>query len=413
MLMMNINKMTGSKAMMFILTAILGAAVLVSCRKTDVAKKMVLTVAVQYPDGYTATTGAGIKVKVNYASSARTDSATTDAAGKAIFTLPSGIYNITATGETSEFAFNGTAGNVVHADTQTVVIKMHAASLTGGLVIKELYYTGSRTPTGGSYFADQFQEIYNNSDDTIYLDGLAIGSTMPVTSASASTWVDANGNLLPRLPLQGYIAYIPGTGKQHPLAPRKSIVIAQDGMDHKSDPLGNSASPVNLGNADWEYYCGDINAGRDADLAGVPNLSIMFTTSTTLVDQLYSVFGSAYVIFRLPAGTDPMAFATNEANLQTAPGSAATTKYLMLPKEYVIDAVECVQVEDNKRFKRLHAELDAGYTFSEGTYVSQSVRRKVKQIIDGKVIYKDTNNSTEDFLNKQTPTPGVHPTKVD
>jgi len=405
-------KFTGNSALLFM--AIAGFMILLnSCRKNDVAKKFILTVAVQYPDGYSATVAEGIKVKVNYTSTARVDSAVTDAAGNAQFNLPAGMYNITANGETTEFAFNGSADNIMHSDVQTVTIKLHAAALGGGLVFKEIYYVGSKTPTGGNYFADQFQEIYNNSDDTIYLDGLAIGSLMPITSGSASTWVDGSGNLLPRLPLQGYIAYIPGTGKQHPLLPRKSIVIAQDGIDHKTDPLGNPSAPVNLGNADWEYFVGDFNSGKDADAAAVPNLSIMFTTSTTLVDQLYSVFGSAYVLFRLPEGTDPIAYAINEANLSFAPGSSSGTKYLMLPREYVIDAVECVRVEENQRFKRIPAELDAGYTFSDGTYVSQSVRRKVKQIVDGKVIYKDTNNSTEDFLNKQTPTPGVHPTTVD
>lgn len=85
----------------------------------------------------------------------------------------------------------------------------------------------------------------------------------------------------------------------------------------------------------------------------------------------------------------------------------------MVPSDYVIDAVEVVRVEENKRYKRIPDALDAGKVWCSGTYVSESVRRKVKQIIDGKVIYQDTNNSSNDFLGSQTPTPGVHPTVVD
>ncbi|HMT67602.1 MAG TPA: DUF4876 domain-containing protein, partial [Bacteroidales bacterium] len=50
---------------------------------------------------------------------------------------------------------------------------------------------------------------------------------------------------------------------------------------------------------------------------------------------------------------------------------------------------------------------------SLATYNSKSVRRKVEKILDGKVIYKDTNNSYNDFINDQVPTPFVHPTTVD
>jgi hypothetical protein len=86
----------------------------------------------------------------------------------------------------------------------------------------------------------------------------------------------------------------------------------------------------------------------------------------------------------------------------------------MVDKKHVIDAVEIVRVETDKRYKRLHTELDAGYTYLDGgTYCSKSVRRKAKLIVEGRVIYKDTNNSTEDFLHDLTPTPGVNPTAVE
>lgn len=387
-----------------------------SCSDNDdeVAKKYLVSTTVNYPTGYTGGVAASVDVKAVNAQTGNSVSAKTDANGIAQFNLIAGVYNFAVAQETDEFAFNGLKENVTVSQDQTITIDLQATSLAGGLVFKEYYYVGSKTTSGGSYYSDQFFEIYNNSDEVIYLDNLGFGSLDPATSNSASVWIDDKGNLLNKLPLVFYSFYIKGTGKDHPLAPRTSIVVAQDGIDHKSDPLGNPNSPVNLGNASWETYVGDINGGKDADAAGVPNLTLLATTSTTLNDALYSVFGPALIMFQFPEGVDPAVFAANPDNLASKPGTAVSTQYLMIPKEYVVDAIECVNSDEAKRFKRLPTDLDAGYTFiTNGTYTGQSVRRKVKQIINGKVIYKDTNNSTEDFLRDQTPAPFVQPTSVD
>lgn len=378
----------------------------------DVAQLYEVKVVVNYPDGYGETQAKGITVKVNGVQNSKTETSTTNNSGAAVFHLEAGSYNFTATGESEEFVFNANleGENIIEATELELTLK--AASVEGGLVFKEIYYTGSSTPEGGRYYADQFHEIYNNSDEIIYLDGMCIG-VLQQTSSKENIWLDDSGNILPRLPLQFYVWYVPGNGKEHPLAPRTSCIIAQDGIDHQTDPNGNASSPVNLGNADWETYCGDINGGKDADAAGVPNLSMMFTTTTSMYDWLHSVMGAAVVIFKLPEGTNPVEWAEDPNNLATKPGSTSTKNYLMVPKDYVIDAVEIVRVEEEKRHKRLPEELDAGKIWCDGTYISKSIRRKVKQIIDGKVIYKDTNNSTEDFLGNQNPTPGIQPTVVD
>lgn len=380
------------------------------------AVRYTVDVTVQYPEGYTNGAASDIEVKATNTQTGTNVSAKTNTGGVAQFTLVSGIYSFSVAHETEEFAFNGLLENTTVAADQSLTIPLHASSLSGGLVFKEIYYSGS--PIEGStgttgYLQDAFTEIYNNSDEVVYLDNIGFGALDPVVSNSPSVWVDENGNLPDRLPLFGYTFYFKGSGTDHPLEPRTSIVIAVDGIDHKTDPAGNSLSPVNLANADWELYVGDINNGKDTDAPGVPNMEPLHATVTTAFDATYSVFGAAMVIFRFPENTDPVAFAADEANLSTKPG---TTKpqHLRIPKEYIIDIVECVNHDTNKRNKRVPSDLDAGYTFiSSGTYSSKSVRRKVKQVIGGKVIYKDTNNSTEDFLQDQTPTPFVHPTTVD
>jgi hypothetical protein len=383
-----------------------------SCADDEEAAKYTVTVSVAYPSGYDSI-ASNLLVKVVNAQTLKIDSAYTDTSGVASFQLPAGIYHVTAIGETDDFAFNGTLDNVTVSAAANLSVTLNASSLQGGLVFKEIYYSGSKTAAGGSYYSDQFLEIYNNSDNVIYLDNVCVGCLAPSSSSSKSVWVDTEGNLLPNLPLQLFVWYIKGTGTEYPLQPRTSIVIAQDGINHQSDSLGNANSPVNLGNASFEFYCGDINSGKDADAAGVPNMTLMYTTTTTAYDALYPVAGPAMILFKLPDGVDPAAFASDAANLSTAPGSTAATKYLLIPKQYVIDAVESVQAEESKRYKRVPSDLDAGYAYCSSTYNSKSIRRKVKQVIGGKVVYKDTNNSTEDFLIDQTPAPFIQPGSVD
>ncbi len=384
---------------------------LFGCRQEHpVAQKYEVVFAVQMPEGLEAALdGFAIRLSGNNLTQELT--AVSNSAGKVSFSLEAGEYAVSASKTSEAFAFNA-ALSVTVSEKASFTLKLHATSLTGGLVFKEIYYSGSKTETGGKYYSDQFVEIYNNSDEVIYLDGLGIMAVSPAASLSPSKWIDGEGNLLPRYPSDGYVCYIPGSGKEHPLQPRTGIVIAQDGINHKTDKEGNPQSPVNLGNADWEFFVGEINGGKDADAAAVPNVAVMYATQTTRLDMLVSVFGPAMILFRLPEGMNPVEFAANPDNISTAPGeSNGKTKYLLIPKEYVIDAVEGVRPD--KLNKRLHPEHDAGHISCESSYNSKSIRRKVDKIVDGKVFYLDTNNSGNDFLGDRTPTPGVHPTQID
>ncbi len=377
-------------------------------------------VTLEYPIGI-ETDKSGIEITAT-ASQGGTFTATTNSNGVATFNLEIGIYSFSASTEDSSFAYNALLESQQVTDIMSFNMPLNAAALSGGLVFKEIYFTGSSTYEGGTYFADQFHEIYNNSDDTIYLDGLCIG-VMEQSATQENIWDDESvTDSYDRLPMNFYTWYIPGSGTDYPLAPRTSIVIAQDGINHQTDPSGNPNSPVNLGDADWETYCGDINNGKDADAAGVPNLSLLYTNTTTLYDFLHPVFGAGVIIFRLPEGTDYTTWATDDPkNLATKPESTYTKLYLQVPVEYVIDAVEIVRMDESKRNKRLPTELDAGKIWCTDSYIGKSVRRKVKQIINGKAVYQDTNNSTNDFVynsegnnsyNMQ-PTPFINPSEVD
>ncbi|UKI39361.1 MAG: hypothetical protein L6V35_10190 [Alistipes putredinis] len=43
------------------------------------------------------------------------------------------------------------------------------------IIFKEIYYAGSRTPSGGTYRNDNFYSVHNNSDERVDISDLYIG----------------------------------------------------------------------------------------------------------------------------------------------------------------------------------------------------------------------------------------------
>jgi hypothetical protein len=381
-----------------------------SCEKG--AQLYTANIKVFYPQGYGVELATGINVQVQNTISGQVFNLVTNSLGLASVPLEEGIYKVSATQETSDFYLNGITENLTIQTTGENNWEVHlvATSKKGGLVFKEIYYTGSKTAAGSNYYSDQFHEIYNNSDEVVYLDGLCIGLTTPLGS-TATVWVNPDGSIMDRIPVTFHALMFPGTGQTYPLQPRTSVVLAMDAINHQTDPLGNPLSPVNMASAQFETF---IEApGKDTDAPQAANLIVMYTTAASMYDWLHSVFGQGVILFRLPTGLDWQTFVANPDNFMTQPGSTSSTLYFMVHKDWVVDGVECNRPEEDKRFKRLPTSVDAGMTWSLATYNSKSVRRKAEKILDGKVIYKDSNNSTNDFIIDQTPTPFVHPSVVD
>jgi len=309
------------------------------------------------------------------------------------YVSPSEAYELTGIPDVYYY-LNGDTSLVVGAD-GTLPVQL-SGTPNRGLVFKELYYTGSRTPAGGTYFSDQFYEIYNNSSEILYADSLCIGNTGGANGSSATAtpygFRSDNDNVY----LQN-VWMVPGSGTDYPILPGQSIIIAQDGIDHITDVNGNPASPVNLGPgiADFESYVPRAD-NRDLDAAEVPNLIPIYLGSVGF-DWLTAVFGPGMVIFKHP---DPMNLA-----LVREPGVTSTAEYMQVPVDYVYDAVDALANERSFGFKRLPTSLDAGFINCSGTYVGESIRRKIERTENGRIIVWDTNNTSFDFEVLTKPTP--------
>lgn len=401
---------TLSKSVRFSLTILLTTLFFVSCRKDRFGALQPSTVGVQvrYPSSFTTPLSVGAEVVLTNTSDGSVQRGVTGSGGEATFSavLP-GTYSATATirlneeqslllgGAKSAIQLTGSVNNLVVMNGQnpTFTIDLQLSAL-GGLVIKEVYYTASRTPSNGTYFSDQFVELYNNSSDTIYLDSLCIGDVYGVsglinpTSLPTDFKDDVNHVYL------NNIWQVPGSGKTHPLAPGKSIVIAQDGVNHQ-DPLLNPSSPVNLADADWETFNARAD-NRDADAPDVPNLRRVYFTGG--FDWLLTVFGPGVVIFK----GDSAQLVSQTAPIPSAPTLAPRIK---IPNAVVIDAFEALRDGSSASFKRIPTVLDAGFVFADDTYNKQSFRRKTLNQIAGRRILQDSNNSASDFEKLSSPTP--------
>lgn len=385
----------------FILLSVL-SLVLHSCRKDFEAVDTVPVVfQLAFPENFKADAKPEkVDVRLKNNITGEVQNLATDGSGKITVSILPGTYSLTAsrsyTAEESEALIGYAQESFVNASLAPLLISPETSqvevpllgSRAGGLVIREFYYAG--VPT--SYFYDLFVEIYNNSNETVYLDSLYLGNTK---AASASAYGFINEKDFVYL---SQVWMIPGSGKDHPLAPGASFVIASNAINHKSDPNGNKNSPVNLGAgvSDFEAYWPYGN--KTTDNPDVPNLTHAYASTTAGFAWLPGVFGSGLVIFNSPT--------FKELPVVREPNVAGTTQYKAIPVAAILDGVDCVtnaNITADK--KRLPTTVDAGMTTTGATYNGKSVRRKVKTVINGRTIFQDTNNSAQDFEINNTPSP--------
>ena len=380
-----------------------------SCKKDNFEALVTSTVTVEakYPTTYGQPLASAATVTMTNTTDGSVKTAVTNATGQAIFTevLP-GTYNITAnksltapealplTGINAAVTLNASQSGAIVIGSQNPKFQLQLrGGAVGGLVIKEVYYTGSKTASGGTYFSDQFMEIYNNATDTLFLDGLFIADIFGNAGLINATSLPTAFNTDKDNVYASSVWQIPGTGKQYPLAPGKSIVIAQDGVNHKDATL-NPNSPVDLSKADWETY-NERPDNRDADAPAVPNLVRTYFTGG--FDWLVPVFGPGLIIFRGDF---------TKLEQVVIPGAAVTIPpRIKVPNTAIIDAFEALKDGNSVNFKRVTTALDAGFVFADDTYNMQSFRRKISATINGRRVLQDTNNSTNDFEKIALPTP--------
>jgi len=274
-------------------------------------------------------------------------------------------------------------------------------SKTTAWVIKQYYYSACLTPAGKQYSDDQFVEIHNNSEMIQYADGISIVEHESY-SLEENYWKFLEDSAI----VARMIMTIPGDGDDYPVQAGESVVIARDGINHQDPIYGNPLCPVNLEDAEFEFYI-FRETGGDMDALGADNMVENLFTFRGSDVVFHTRGGSAIAIAMIPGTQEEKQEFVDNHQIQKI--TSSDRYYGIVPNDYILDAVEVTWDEEHAIYKRLPLELDAGYTYVDaGSRSGLCVRRKVDTIIDGRYIYKDTNNSIEDFLKDVVPKPWIN-----
>ena len=274
-------------------------------------------------------------------------------------------------------------------EARDMVIDLSAA-VVKGLMVSKVYYAGTKDLMGRNYGADSYVEIFNNSDEVLFLDGKYLGLAESVSPAAYPAHENPDSIYLRQ------ICRFPGNGSEYPVLPGGSIVVAAKSARNHQESADNS---VDLSHADFEVKA--IEGSGNPDVPMLPIIS-----NSTKIQTLNLINGglNAVVLFE----TDEDVLSWPEVYQR---GKTSGEMFRRIHKSVVIDGVECLkkpaQTDPDVNTKRLQPDIDAGYitiTAVNG-YNHESVERKVSRYENGRYYLTDTNNSSADFVVCTDPTP--------
>lgn len=327
-------------------------------------------------------------------------------------TIPEGDYKITGecpitytfTGKTLDGAL------YISEDSKIVIGNTVTLALTsfprggyngdnGGFVIEEIFYRGTATPEGKAYSGDKYIKLYNNTDKTLYADGLFLATTQRNTSIAYTYNPEI---IATHVPVTGVIV-IPGNGTQYPVEPGKSFILTESAIDHKS--ANRNSFDLTVADMEWRN---DHLINQPANNPNVPDATLVCDFFSLHMNGLTSI-----IMGRLEVSTDK--FLADYAYEYTWKTVFNGTEYergpfvdYKIPNEWVMDAVY-TSVEGKADVPVFSPTLDMGWTYCGASFndplsYGTSVRRKVLSTTDdGRNILKDTNNSAVDFTPSATP----------
>ncbi len=390
----------------------------------------------------------GVNVDLRALNGNATYSVATDANGVAAFKVLPGLYEASASFSEKElyttFIYNGVNSSITVTDAADVtnyfVIDL-AQSQSNQLVIKEFNFGACMDNDGKKAYGNyRYVILYNNGDTEIDASDVCLAFTTPANSNATNKYL-VDGQLTYEA-----LGYIPAGWAiwwfetEVKIAPYSQILIAINGaIDHTA----TYANAADLSNAD--YACYDPESGfNNATQYPAPDASV----PTTNYMQTYRYgLGIAWPLsnlspaFYILAKEDIETFVQNEANYDKTNGDMLPD--VKVPVETVVDAIEVFDVAyKDKNNKRFPASIDSGYlnfTSKMGYTAYRNVDKDATEALpenkdklvynyaggtadvpDGStdpsgidaeasiangahIVYKDTNNSTNDFHQRRTP----------
>lgn len=320
--------------------------------------------------------------------------------------LTEGLYDITYTAHVT--MENGVAttmramaqGVKITAGENVVTLTAYNTIEANDLIIAEVFNTGTTNATGGQN-RDTYIKLYNNTDKVIYADGI----TMFESDFSTVQKYDYDPDVMPTHVVVRTLFTVPGDGTRFPVQPGEYFLMCD-----RANPASDNSFDLTHADVEW-YDESQVASQQDTDNPDVPNMDKIFSysRSITILDQSQRAFGIARLGVNGEKFLEDYAY-TATYELVTAAGSFAMTKKdcYKLPNEWVLDVVN-VAPRDNYAWNVTSPALDCGWSYvgqnsADKTRFFKSMRRKMLYLNEaGNPVLKDTNNSTEDFNARVTP----------
>lgn len=374
---------------------------LAACKKDNQLeqKEVKLTLNLENPQGLTDVQLSDIKITFKEINSGKQTLSSAVQNNQVSVSLAEGSYDISLDGNIS-YKLDGKTitgktgglkqGLVLTGAQRTESLKLFLGQAGGGFVIQEIFFTGTLSKEGLQYLGDRYFKIYNNSAETLYADGLIIAQSAFETTMKQKYTPD----IMSQAVAVSSVIMVPGTGKQHPVLPGASIVISEDGINHKEF----NPNSFDLSKSDFEMYYADAD---DIDNPQVPNMQNVFGMLT-----VYNVASKGYVLARLNKDVnDFLANYKYDFSYDFVMGDVTVPmddSGYKIPNSWILDAVN-LSTQSDFQWIVTDPSIDMGWTFcgktsNDKSRYGKSVRRKVLSVTaDGREILKDTNNSALDF----------------
>jgi len=272
----------------------------------------------------------------------------------------------------------------------------------GSVVFSEIYAT-SPTVAEVNYDFHMFFELSNNSDQTVFLDGMIFGTTLGVANidnGAGSCAIQDRYRTDPTGIWAHFLHQFPGSGTEHPLAPAATTVVALDAVDHSNfDPRFPDLSGAAF----------ELEGTGDPDNPNAVNLPEVGVRPFMLGHGL-RFFVNHTLFLAAPLDVDAL-----EREVKRIPNSQ-DVELIKIPASAIVDVVA---TEDDDAFEeqqytrcgdrvaRNFDRLEGGF-IEHGVDLGLSVQRLADGELGGHVVLQDTNTSAVDLV-KRPYTPGRLP----
>lgn len=322
--------------------------------------------------------------------------------------LPKGSYKVTINGtvittDDEEVKIGGTTSVDITTATQNISIPLYIKQFSEDFIIEEVFYSQILTPEKKKYNTSKYLKITNNTDKVLYADKLVIGQSEFISNDDDKVPTPYHPN--EALAVKA-VMVLPGNGTEYPVEPGDFIVIADNAIDHRA----NASTAFDLTKADFEFPSSNPKLAS-VDNPAVPNASVIFTTLTFNMFLMHSAGVESYVVARFPEGETSTTFLEKykyDYQYQDQQGNIKKRSVYEIPNTWILDGLNN-GAKGSFYNLLLGSSLDAGWTGIGSGYNSEdrmgkSVRREILGKTEiGKNIYKDTNNSTVDFVRDSEP----------